>query len=260
MPFVFGGYQFIAASNAVYVLGFLGMVFLPMSSRRIKIAAAGALAAGSTVSQGSIVVFDINPDVTGYTNGAYTGVQVNSINLQQGTFDSTHFGAFTFTTYYFDILFDSSEYLRQATVDGLQDLALLSAGSLVGSGTNFTTQFSSTYKGDPGIPTGLSYVGMRLTQGGKDYYGWFEIDADVAGYANMHRKVTFTRFAFNDVAGQAILAGQTVAAPVPEASTLGFAGGLFGLVVAAHLRRRKAAQAAAPDSLLKLAAGEGVRN
>ena len=57
--------------------------------------------------------------------------------------------------------------------------------------------------------------------------------------------------------GQAILAGQTTA--VPESSTLGFAGGLFGLVVAAHLRRRKAKQAAAPDSLLKLAGGESIR-
>jgi len=92
-----------------------------------------------------------------------------------------------------------------------------------------------------------NYIGLKMTIGGNDHYGWFEIVGD-------GENLVLTRFAFNNVAGQSILAGQTTA--VPEASTLGLVGGLFGLVAAAHVRRRRAKQAAASDKFLALAAGE----
>jgi hypothetical protein len=86
-----------------------------------------------------------------------------------------------------------------------------------------------------------------------NFYGWIEAVA-TASNDPLFNNVTFTRFAFNDIAGQSILAGQTTA--IPEASTLGLVGGLFGLVAAAHVRRRKQKKAAASDKFLALAAGE----
>jgi hypothetical protein len=107
------------------------------------------------------------------------------------------------------------------------------------------------------VPNGIVYLGLVLVQyyqGIPEFnYGWFEINSTDNPLNGAH-VFTFTRFAFNDVAGQSILAGQTTA--IPEASTLGLVGGLFGLVAAAHVRRRKLKQAAASDKFLALAAGE----
>jgi hypothetical protein len=103
------------------------------------------------------------------------------------------------------------------------------------------------------VPNGIVYLGLKLTNGTDIHYGWFEFNS-TDGQAFLEHQFTFTRFAFNDVAGQSILAGQTTA--IPEASTLGLVGGLFGLVAAAHVRRRKFKQAAASDKFLALAAGE----
>lgn len=213
----------------------------------------GAAATASSVS-GAVVVFDF-PDVSHdnlYNNGS---VSFGSINLN-GTFASTLTGSPGFVAgmgYYGGLNFYSvGVSAAMDTATGY--LRVFSAGSSVSSAASFLGYGGSANRYGSDLPRSIFYLGLKLTQGGQDHYGWLElssVDAPPGGFTT----VTFHRFAFEDVAGQSI----TTPAAVPEASTLGFAGGLFGLVVAAHLRRRKAKQAAAPDSLLKLAAGESIR-
>lgn len=223
-----------------------------MSTPRSLKLAAGALAAGSASTQAGIVVFDF-PDFTYDSYGNSGGAFVRDINLAAGTF-SFNIGAGGFnlqTSYTQDLGFYG--YGVYVSRSGFE-IQTLAAGATISSATTFDYDL-----GRYAVPRGTFYVGLARAVGNGDYnYGWFELSSVEIPNSGGLSEVTYHRFAFNDVAGQAILAGQTTA--VPEASTLGFAGGLFGLVAAAHLRRRKAKQAAAPDSLLKLAAGRGVRD
>ena len=214
----------------------------------------GVAATASTAS-GAIVIFDVNPDVTrGDFTYSFGGVGVNSLNLSNGTFASGAAGLptlFAVGTTYGSVRFQygSSYSVDAVRVNSTLELALLSAGVTVGPASAFVNGFNLTnYNSDPSA--GTRYVGLRLNQSGQTYYGWFEMSysAPVSGF----RDYTFTRFAFNDIAGQSI----TTPAAVPEASTLGLVGGLFGLVAAAHVRRRRQRQAAASDKFLALAAGE----
>lgn len=209
--------------------------------------AMGAAATAATSASGAVVVFDF-PDVSYDNLENIGGISVGSINLGAGTFDpfsTTSPGFNVRMDYYYGLVFDGFN-VTAASSGGY--LGVVSAGSAVSSSLTFANSVSNY---GSSLPRSIFYLGLKLSQGGQDHYGWLELsasDAPPGGYTT----VTFHRFAFEDIAGQSI----TTPAAVPEASTLGFAGGLFGLVVAAHLRRRKAAQAAAPDSLLKLAAGE----
>jgi hypothetical protein len=136
-----------------------------------------------------------------------------------------------------------------AFASGENDMALLSYGDEVSPYLPgiYSFQYVAAL-GIADISEVTVYLGLRITLDNNDtHYGWAQISR--AGDS-----VLIPRFAFNDVANESILAGQTTA--VPEASTLGLVGGLFGLVAAAHVRRRKAKQAAASDKFLALAAGE----
>ena len=250
-----------------------------MSNHRLKFAAAGLLAAGSSPSEAAIIVFDINPDVTlsnqavwflpNLTNGVLTtqnsdpygespfgngSFQLSSVgnDLDGATFNfwaqamdaggkGTVVGTQLLNGYTYDVYRIRLTALPFGTVISRNNLYMDGGLGvyLYGDINGAVSSFAST----------TSYVALRRTVGYEQFqYGWLELTGNGSG------GVVATRLAFDDTIGGSILAGQTSA--VPEASTLGFAGGLFGLVVAAHLRRRKAAQAAAPDSLLKLAAGE----
>lgn len=218
----------------------------------------GAVAVSAAEAGGAIVVFDINPDVTrsdfSYTFG---GVGVSSVNLSNGTFVQGAAGSaqlFSVGTTYGRVGFTYGPAYAVDAVGAQQGfvLSMIAAGQSIGSASSFVNDSNlSTYTYfDQGA--GTRYIGLRLNQSSQTYYGWFEFSYTplVSGF----RDFTFTRFAFNDIAGQSILAGQTAA--VPEASTLGLVGGLFGLVAAAHVRRRRQQQAAASDKFLALAAGE----
>lgn len=221
-----------------------------MSNRSIlSRLAVGAAATAATSASGAVVVFDF-PDFS-YDNLANTGgISFGHINLGTGTFDLTT-SAPGFTArmdYSYGLVFEGFQ-VSAATSGGY--LGVLAPGGAVSSSLAFAS-YDTNYGSS--LPRSIFYLGLKLTQDGQDHYGWLElssVDAPPGGFTT----VTFRRFAFEDIAGQSI----TTPAAVPEASTLGFAGGLFGLVVAAHLRRRKAAQSAAPDSLLKLAGGESIR-
>lgn len=207
------------------------------------------VAATATSASGAIVVFDI-PDVT-YDNYVLPGtVYVSAINLQTGSFSIQTSGV---TTPRFQISVGYGSYASIALSGNgvLASTSFLFADGLIGPALGFANPpgFFYTYA----VPTGTIYLGLSLSNSSDIHYGWFEIES-TNGSVGGQDVFTFTRFAFNDVAGQSIFAGQTTA--IPEASTLGLAGGLFGLVAAAHLRRRKLKQAAASDKFLALAAGE----
>jgi hypothetical protein len=134
---------------------------------------------------------------------------------------------------------------------GSFDLNFLAPGSVVSNDSlGFSGPMLPTSRGSVSESTsGTRYIGLRLQGGEGDNFGWLEVSysARVDGV----RTYTFTRFAFG-TDFQAI----TTPTAIPEASTLGLVGGLFGLVAAAHVRRRKLKQAAASDKFLALAAGE----
>ena len=223
--------------------------FSTMTTPRLKLAAAGALAAGSATTHAAIIVFDTNDrvyNITAYGNTFFFG----DINLQTATygFGSTNSPNFSFFagSYYNEFQLQGSGLVSGINfTKGSVNNLFISAGATVASGANFYNTVNSTLGS---VSIGTHYMGMRLRQNGQEHYGWLEFTRTSSS------QILINQFAFNGVAGQSILAGQTTA--VPEASTLGFAGGLFGLVVAAHLRRRQQKQAAASDKFLSLAAGE----
>ena len=210
----------------------------------------GLLAGASAVpaASGSIVVFDTNDlSVSGWTI-------VDKINRADGTFSTgANLGNFVPPTIvfgvslYYNFLTIQANPIRTlssnpaGTVLALLDLGDSISGEAPGFGGNVSATLSS-------IGTGTHYVGLRWSDNSQDYYGWLQFT--LSSYSD----IKINQFAFNDVAGQSILAGQTTA--VPEASTLGFAGGLFGLVALAHARRRQQKQPAASEKFLSLAAGE----
>lgn len=214
----------------------------------------GVAATASTAS-GAIVVFDINPDfqIT-YLSATYTSLSVDALNFNNATFGTAGQDSFSLMFgFYQGTYFYGNEVTARVPLTG----TLLAAGATIGP--SLVLPGSSPYISNDKnqLATGIHYLALTMANpfGEGQLYGWLEIvttDSNDAG--DVFNDNTFTRFAFNDIAGQSILAGQTTA--VPEASTLGLVGGLFGLVAAAHVRRRKAKQAAASDKFLALAAGE----
>ncbi len=206
----------------------------------------GALASASSATAG-IVVFDF-PDVT-YDNLENFGtIHCVSIDLVSQTFvfnDSGDTPAFAALTNY-ERGFGFYGWGVSAALAGPSYLDVFSPASTISSALNFSTDIS--YRYGSALPRSSFFLGLKLTAQGQDHFGWLELSS--AEFAGGYTQVTFKRFAFNDVAGESITT------PVPEASTLGFVGGLFGLAVAAHVRRRQQKQTAASNAFLALAAGE----
>lgn len=229
---------------------------------RIPSALSLAVTSAASTASGAIVVFDINPDHT-VNDGDVTfdGVNVMSFNLSNGGALSTiaggnqNYAVFAVGAYYSSLQFNTGTYAHvRPAIDGDDYLRFLPNSTQIDGAMMFgVNPFSLITSFNLPNTDGTGYLGLELVNGDDTHYGWFEVRFTDTDPDDGTRDYTLTRFAFNDVAGQSILAGQTAA--VPEASTLGLVGGLFGLVVAAHLRRRKAAKVAAPDSLLRLAGG-----
>ena len=204
------------------------------------------LASSGTAANASIVVFDIDPDaffpVFGY---GYKGI--GELNFADGTFSNP--AAYTVS---FGV---QGNYQYVDFVGGLVGFSstFFQAGESIGLGV-FSSRSIRHEKAF--TPEGIYYLGLRReAQPFQVQYGWLELQVTDSGdFLGEYNDITLTRFAFNDAAGQTILAGQTTA--VPEASTLGFAGGLFGLVALAHARRRQQKKSAASEKFLALAAGE----
>ena len=203
----------------------------------------GVAATTATSASGAIVVFDI-PDTTFDTSQNNSPFHISAINLQPATLSGSSFGGPPGFSIDVGTYFQFDGYFVSSTGE------FFSAGNTIDSNLSF---FGNTFPYSSEVPNGVVYLGLKLYQNSEFNYGWFEINSTDNPLNGAH-VFTFTRLAFNDIAGQSILAGQTTA--IPEASTLGLVGGLFGLVAAAHVRRRKQKQAAASDKFLALAAGE----
>jgi hypothetical protein len=211
-----------------------------MSPSRLKYPILGALAAAAPgTSSAAIVVFDTN-DVTLDTSSVVQYVNFGSINISNGTFTND-----SVSNPYIGAAISYGGFFLSST-PGVISFGFDPFGSLVDS----STEFSENNPYNPYaalIPQGVYYLALRLTQDSQDHYGWIE-------FTKTGTDIIFNQFAFENTPGASIVVGSTSA--IPEASTLGFAGGLFGLIAAAHLRRRRQKQDAASDRLLALAAGE----
>jgi hypothetical protein len=213
-----------------------------MSPSRLKYPILGALAAAApATSSAAIVVFDINDVTLSSSSPNNIGSYMSSIDITNGTFivDQGSSPGFGFVTgpyygsrFYTAVSLGETKFLNSVVI----------AGSLISSSGDWG---AILYLAQPTL--GLNYIGMQLTQDSQVHYGWFE-------FTKTGTDIILNRFAFENTPGASIVVGSTSA--IPEASTLGFAGGLFGLIAAAHLRRRRQKQAAASDRLLALAAGE----
>ena len=214
-----------------------------MTPSRLKYPILGALAAAAPgTSSAAIVVFDTNDVTLSSSPTTVEGAFFGSINITNGTFTSGNTFGPPVIGFYAGPYYGSFFY--QFLSSGETDFqGLLPAGSILSSGSPFGTTATFGYLSN--IPLGVNYMGMELTLESQAYFGWFE-------FTKTGTDIVLNRFAFENTAGAPILVGTAV----PEASTLGFAGGLFGLIAAAHLRRRRQKQAAASDRFLALAAGE----
>jgi len=220
------------------------------SSQALSRLALGVAATAVTSSSASaaIVVFDI-PDTTLDTNQSNSPLHFTAINLQDATFSNSSSSGPPGFELRVGTYLDFIGYFAASTFN-----EFFSAGNTIDSNLSF---FGNTSPYSSDVPNGIVYLGVVLVQYNQDipefHFGWFEINSTDNPLNGAH-VFTFTRVAFNDIAGQSILAGQTTA--IPEASTLGLVGGLFSLAAAAHIRRRKLKQVAASDKFLALAAGE----
>jgi hypothetical protein len=92
------------------------------------------------------------------------------------------------------------------------------------------------------LPNDLGFAGIRVTTAGGPHLGWIRIrleDTNSDGFTN---RLTVVDYAYNDVAGASIQAGDTGSAPVPEPSSKAMALLAAGAIgVLAWRKRRQAA-------------------
>ena len=249
-----------------------------MSNPSLKLAATGLLVAGSSPVAAAIIVFDIDPNVTlGQPIWFEPNFADGTLNTSAGIANQSPFlnGRPSFGLSLSSSELDGPTFLFSG--DGIS-----AGGSSVIIGTSYV--FYGGYGGYPinvsqdritsltlgteirtatdvyaydnikgrvaNFNSGTSYVALiRTLSLTERQYGWLELTGDGSG------GIVATRFAFDTQVNAAwVYAGDSGA--IPEPSTLGFVGGLFGLVAAAHLRGRQLKQKAASDKFLALAAGE----
>jgi hypothetical protein len=83
--------------------------------------------------------------------------------------------------------------------------------------------------------TSDKYIGVRFTSGADTYYGWIQYSANA--YTSSPNTGTITGWAYNDVAGESILAGQVIV-PEPTGLAMLAAGALAGTASIAVQRWR----------------------
>jgi hypothetical protein len=99
----------------------------------------------------------------------------------------------------------------------------LSSGTLISSGSNFGAPGSKALMGGakvantggPWLGVQDQFLGVSFQRGTSTYYGWIEASYDPVNTGNL----TILGYAYNNVAGESILAGQTSATAVPEPAT-----------------------------------------
>jgi hypothetical protein len=248
-----------------------------MSKPSLKLAATSLLVAGSSPVMAAVIVFDIDPNLTlgnpiWFEPNFADGTLITSTGLaEQSPFlnGRPSFGLSLSSsepdgpTFLFSgdgisaggsSVFISNEYFP-SYYGGYnlnvfdERITSLTLGTEIRTAPN-TYAYDNIRGKVANFSSGTSYVALiRTVSLTERQYGWLELMGDGSG------GIIATRFAFDTQINAAwVYAGD--AGAIPEPSTLGLVGGLFGLVAAAHLRRRKLKQVAASDKFLALAAGE----
>jgi MYXO-CTERM domain-containing protein len=141
---------------------------------------------------------------------------------------------------------------------GADSVRRLVSGALISSGASYfgipydvrrreviLNKPPSTYtRGDWPDASNTGFAGIRFTEGGQPHYGWIRLKfSEQAGFPD---SITAIDWAYNDVAGAPIRAGQTSSVPEPGGKALALlAAGSVGLLA---WRRRKHALSAEDKS------------
>jgi hypothetical protein len=128
--------------------------------------------------------------------------------------------------------------LLRPVITGADQIVNLAPGTPINGASNFVaaSSYSATHVGGGAAQFQINvpgYMGasFRQTVGGPDYYGWVQLEMNNAGAGKI------ISWAYENVSGGSILAGQTFAAPpVPEPGTAAFG---VAMVLAAFSQRTR---------------------
>lgn len=172
---------------------------------------------GLTEVNAQIVYTDIDPDETGSFNSYYFFDIDNNGTID---FNLVNNVSLYYTSYYPDPIINSNNLLLYTITNsvlmsssGITSMALaLDSGAVISSGQNqwggsvlAMDYGSGCFTGDIWCDVTDKYLGLRFKIDGNDHYGWARLDV-----GNAPHQYTLKDYAYNSVAGQAILAGQTV--------------------------------------------------
>lgn len=204
-------------------------------------AATGAGVVGTTQDADAGIVYSgaVNLNIQYTTNGLYLNVVTGAINEPGNTtgatvpgWDINPYGSTSLIM--FNPAAPAGGVYVQRTGGGAP--ANLAAGTAIGALSTYGAGTASTTGNEPFVAPGDNIVGFRFqneANANAVHYGWFRINISGNTLGNSGPR-TLVDYAYNDVAGENILAGDTGA--IPEPSTLGLlAMGALGLVV----RRRR---------------------
>jgi hypothetical protein len=212
-------------------------------------AGAGVLATPQEASA-QIVVYTPNISTTGTT-----GIPGIFFDFHTGTAQSTAFNGYQFSVGRFQAS-AAVFYARRGTNNGLNNQVIGNSNAagqfparllqnapiapaapwLIQNAGIFQTLAASTGAGNWAAGGPTAFLGMRFSDDGVNYnYGWAEIT--IAADFN----VTLSRFAYDTVANEQILAGQTSSVPEPSSTVLL----LMGAAGMAAYRKRRAAKSEA---------------
>jgi len=131
-------------------------------------------------------------------------------------------------------------------------LLALADGAVVSTGRNFAKNTSIIAVTISGAAWGLSgfssgaskYIGFRFTNSGSVYYGWALITFYYNGSNTNATYVTIGEWAYESIAGNSIIVGDTGAVPEPAQTAVGLGALALGAAGLRRWRKAKAAKAA----------------
>jgi len=143
-----------------------------------------------------------------------------------------------------------------AAIAGSGAIAKLNSGAVISSGGSFVgsgvlrNKYSSSgfvWSSSGNFPSqGDGFAGVRFQQAGQTHYGWIHFSFSDTNNDGWLDQITATDWAYENVAGGSILAGQTTGAAVPEPGSMSLSVLALGSVGVLALRRRRKAHTQPP--------------